>query len=37
MVSLPGIMTVQVLGGAPLAEAVKSRILVMFRLKNGTP
>jgi hypothetical protein len=36
-VSLPGIMTGQILGGVPLAEAVKSQILVMFRQKNGTP
>jgi len=35
MVSLPGIMTGQILGGVPLAEAVKSQILVMFRQKNG--
>jgi ABC-type iron transport system FetAB permease component len=38
MVSLPGIMTGQILGGVPLAEAVKYRILVMFpQNKNGTP
>jgi putative ABC transport system permease protein len=37
VVSLPGIMTGQVLGGLPLAEAVKYQILVMFRPKNGTP
>ena len=37
MVSLPGIMTGQILGGVPLAEAVKSQILVMFRQKNATP
>jgi len=35
MVSLPG--AGQILGGVPLAEAVKSQILVMFRQKNGTP
>jgi UDP-glucose/iron transport system permease protein len=35
--SLPGIMTGQILGGVPLAEAVKSQILVMFPQKNGTP
>jgi len=28
-------MTGQILGGVPLAEAVKSQILVMFRQKNG--
>jgi hypothetical protein len=32
-----GYMTGQILGGVPLAEAVKSQILVMFRQKNGTP
>ena len=37
MVSLPGIMTGQILGGVRLAEAVKSQILVMFRQKNRTP
>jgi ABC-type iron transport system FetAB permease component len=37
MVSLPGIMTGQILGGVLLAEAVKSQILVMFRQKIGTP
>ena len=31
MVSLPGMMTRQILGGVPLAESVKSQILVMFR------
>ena len=36
MVSLPGIMTGQILGGVPLAEAVKYQILVMFLQKNGT-
>ena len=37
MVSLPGIMTGPILGGVPLAEAVKYQIFVMFRQKNGTP
>jgi putative ABC transport system permease protein len=37
MVSLPGIMTGQILGGVPLAEAVKYQILVMFLQENGTP
>ena len=37
MGSLPGIMTGPILGGVPLAEAVKSQILVMSRQKNGTP
>jgi Uncharacterised protein family (UPF0014) len=37
VVSLPGIMTRQILGGVPLAEAVKYQILVMFLQKNGTP
>ena len=37
MVCLPGIMTGQILGGVPLAGAVKSQILVMLRQKNGTP
>ena len=36
MVSLPGIMTGQILGGVPLAEW-SNPILVMFRQKNGTP
>jgi hypothetical protein len=30
-------MTGQILDEMPLAEAVKSQILVMFRQKNGTP
>jgi UDP-glucose/iron transport system permease protein len=37
VVSLLGIMTGQILGGLPLAEAVKYQILVMFLQKNGTP
>jgi putative ABC transport system permease protein len=37
VVSLPGMMTGQILGGVPLAEAVKYQILVMFLQKNGTP
>ena len=37
VVSLPGIMTGQILVGVPLAEAVKYQILVMFLQKNGTP
>ena len=37
VVSLAGIMTRQILGGLPLAEAVKYQILVMFMQKNGTP
>jgi putative ABC transport system permease protein len=36
MVSLPGRMTGQILGGVPLAEVVKCQILVMFLQKNGT-
>jgi hypothetical protein len=35
MVSLPGIMTGQILGGVPLAEAVKYQILVMFCRRMG--
>ena len=37
VVSLPGMMTGQILGGVPLAEAVKYQILVMFLQKNRTP
>jgi ABC-type iron transport system FetAB permease component len=36
MVSLPGIMTGQILGGVPLAEWLNP-ILVIFRQKNDTP
>ena len=36
MVSLPGMMTGQILGGVPPAEAVKYQILVMFLIAGGT-
>jgi putative ABC transport system permease protein len=36
VVSLPGMMTVQILGGVPPAEAVKYQILVMFLIAGGT-
>jgi putative ABC transport system permease protein len=36
VVSLPGMMTGQILGGVPLAEVVKYQILVMLLQKNGT-
>ena len=36
VISLPGMMTGQILGGVPLAEVVKCQILVMFLRKNGT-
>jgi putative ABC transport system permease protein len=36
VVSLPGMMTGQILGGAPPAEAVKYQILVMFLITGGT-
>jgi putative ABC transport system permease protein len=35
VVSLPGIMTGQILGGVLLAEAVKYQILVMFLQRNS--
>src|SRR5499427_8058949 len=36
VVSLPGMMTGQILGGVPPAEAVKYQILVMFLIGGGT-
>lgn len=36
IVSLPGMMTGQILGGVPPAEAVKYQILVMFLIAGGT-
>ena len=36
VVSLPGMMTGQILGGVPPAEAVKYQILVMFMIAGGT-
>jgi hypothetical protein len=36
VVSLPGMMTGQILGGVPPAEAVKYQILVMFMITGGT-
>ncbi len=36
VVSLPGMMTGQILGGVPPAEAVKYQILVMFLITGGT-
>src|SRR3954447_10682971 len=36
LVSLPGMMTGQILGGVPPVEAVKYQILVMFLLAGGT-
>ena len=36
VVSLPGMMTGQILGGVPPAEAVKYQILVMFLIAGGT-
>jgi putative ABC transport system permease protein len=36
LVSLPGMMTGQILGGVPPAEAVKYQILVMFLIAGGT-
>jgi putative ABC transport system permease protein len=35
VVSLPGMMTGQILGGVPPAEAVKSQILVMFLIAGA--
>jgi len=36
VVSLPGMMTGQILGGVPPAQAVKYQILVMFLIAGGT-
>lgn len=36
IVSLPGMMTGQILGGVPPSEAVKYQILVMFMIAGGT-
>jgi putative ABC transport system permease protein len=36
LVSLPGMMTGQILAGAPPAEAVKYQILIMFLISAGT-
>jgi putative ABC transport system permease protein len=36
VVSLPGMMTGQILGGVPPAEAVKYQILIMFLIAGGT-
>ena len=36
IVSLPGMMTGQILAGAPPVEAVKYQILVMFLISAGT-
>jgi putative ABC transport system permease protein len=36
VVSLPGMMTGQIIGGVPPAEAVKYQILVMFLIAGGT-
>src|SRR5262249_21361357 len=36
LVSLPGMMTGQILGGVPPVEAVKYQILVMFLVSGGT-
>jgi putative ABC transport system permease protein len=36
VVSLPGMMTGQILGGVPPVEAVKYQILVMFMIAGGT-
>ena len=36
LVSLPGMMTGQILAGAPPAEAVKYQLLVMFLIAGGT-
>jgi len=36
VVTLPGMMTGQILGGVPPAEAVKYQILVMFLIAGGT-
>jgi putative ABC transport system permease protein len=36
VVSLPGMMTGQILAGAPPLEAVKYQILIMFLIAGGT-
>lgn len=36
IVSLPGMMTGQILGGSPPLEAVKYQILIMFMIAAGT-
>ena len=36
VVSLPGMMTGQILAGAPPLEAVKYQILIMFMIAGGT-
>jgi putative ABC transport system permease protein len=36
VVSLPGMMTGQILAGAPPVEAVKYQILIMFLIAAGT-
>jgi ABC-type iron transport system FetAB permease component len=36
LVSLPGMMTGQILGGSPPMEAVKYQILIMFLIAGGT-
>jgi len=36
VVSLPGMMTGQILGGVPPVEAVKYQILIMFLIAGGT-
>ena len=36
VVSMPGMMTGQILGGVPPGEAVKYQILVMFLIAGGT-
>ncbi len=36
IVSLPGMMTGQILGGSPPMEAVKYQILIMFMIASGT-
>lgn len=36
LVSLPGMMTGQILGGSPALEAVKYQILIMFLIASGT-
>jgi putative ABC transport system permease protein len=36
LVSLPGMMTGQILAGAPPVEAVKYQILIMFMISAGT-
>jgi putative ABC transport system permease protein len=36
LVSLPGMMTGQILSGVPPVEAVKYQILVMFLIAGGT-